>query len=60
MLNNMFTIVVIMSFGSFLISGEVTKSSDKEKSKTEKVKTKKVEMIEEKYSDFDIVFRMRG
>ena len=41
MLNKMFTIVVIMSFGSFLLSGEVTKSSDKEKSKTEKVKTKK-------------------
>ena len=40
MLNKIFSIIVIMSFSSLLLSGEVTKSSDKEKSKTEKLRIK--------------------
>ena len=43
MLNKIFTIVIMMSFGSFLLSDEVVKISDKEKSKIEKKQISKIE-----------------
>ena len=52
MLNKIFTIIVIMSFSSLLLSGEVTKSSDKEKSKIEKLRIKE-ELNSQKNIDTD-------
>ena len=40
MINKIFTFIIILSFGSFLLSGEATKISNKEKTKTRKVESK--------------------
>ena len=56
MLYKVISIIVIMSFSSLLLSGEVTKSSDKEKSKTEKLRIKEELKSQKNIDTFSKIF----